>query len=146
MRKKQNDRWKLSDTNWFYFSFYNPIWFFLMIWVDPSPILFYFYFFIRSELLQVDLSWSDPDWRYELIRSDFCTCLKITVNAGMRFWPTWNRYTLLQRGGFPQWKCIVKDICTEIIFMKYKEEIQFITTLNEFLRFHSNPSNQHYAN
>ena len=46
-----------------------------MIRVDPSPILFYFYFFIRSELVRVDPSWSDPDWRSELIRSDFCTCL-----------------------------------------------------------------------
>ena len=46
-----------------------------MIRVDPSPILFYFYFFYRSELVRVDPSWSDPDWRSELIRSDFCTCL-----------------------------------------------------------------------
>ena len=30
--------------------------------------------------------------------------------------------------------------------MKYKEEIQVITTVNEFLRFHTNPSNQHHAN
>ena len=44
--------------------------FLFMIQVDPSPILSYFYFFIRSELIQVDL-----DWRSELIRSDFCTCL-----------------------------------------------------------------------
>ena len=44
-----------------------------MLRVDPSPILFYFYFFIRSELVRVDPSWSDPDWRSELIRSDFCT-------------------------------------------------------------------------
>ena len=49
--------------------------FFFMIRVDPSPIIFYFYFFIRSELVRVDPSWSDPDWRSELIRSDFCTCL-----------------------------------------------------------------------
>ena len=54
--------------------------------------------------------------------------------------------TSLQRGGFPQRKCILIDICTDIIFTKYKEEIQVITTINEFLRFHSNPSNQHYAN
>ena len=46
-----------------------------MIRIDPSPILFYFYFFIRSESVRVDPSWSDPDWRSELIRSDFCTCL-----------------------------------------------------------------------
>ena len=64
--KKQNDGWKLSDTDWFYFSFCNPIWFFLMIRADPSPILFYFYFFIRSELVRVDPtrtggpSWSGP--------------------------------------------------------------------------------------
>ena len=39
---------------------------FFMIRVDPSPILFYFYFFIRSESIRVDLtqtggpSWSGP--------------------------------------------------------------------------------------
>ena len=46
-----------------------------MIRVDPSPLLFYFYFFIQFELVRVDPSWSDPDWWSELIRSDFCTCL-----------------------------------------------------------------------
>ena len=30
--------------------------------------------------------------------------------------------------------------------MTYKEEIQVITTVNEFLRFHTNLSNQHHAN
>ena len=30
-----------------------------MIQVDPSPILFYFYIFIWSELVQVNLSWSE---------------------------------------------------------------------------------------
>ena len=30
----------------------------------------------RSESIRVDPSWPDPDWRSELIRSDFCTCLK----------------------------------------------------------------------
>ena len=30
--------------------------------------------------------------------------------------------------------------------MKYKEEIQVTKTENEFLRFHTNPSNRHYAN
>ena len=29
--------------------------------------------------------------------------------------------------------------------MKCKEEIQVITTVNNFLRFHTNPSNQYYA-
>ena len=30
--------------------------------------------------------------------------------------------------------------------MKYKEQIQAATTVNEFLRFHRNPFNQNYAN
>ena len=30
--------------------------------------------------------------------------------------------------------------------MKYKEGIQAIATVNEFLRFHTNSSNRHYAN
>jgi len=34
-----------------------------------------FVFCLWSELVRVDPSWSDPDWRFELIRSDFCTCL-----------------------------------------------------------------------
>ena len=62
MRKKQNGAWKVSDASRLYVSFY-----------DPSPILFHFYFFIRSELDRVDPSWSGL--AAELIRSDFCTCL-----------------------------------------------------------------------
>ena len=31
-----------------------------MIRIDPSPILFHFYFFIRSESVRVDPSWSGP--------------------------------------------------------------------------------------
>ena len=49
------------------FFFYDPS------WSESNFILFLF--FIRSELVRVDPSWSDPDWRSELIRSDFCTCL-----------------------------------------------------------------------
>ena len=64
----------------------------------------------------------------------------------MGFWPTWNHYKPLQRDRFPWQKCIFKDICIEIIFMKYKKEIQVIRTVNKFLRFHTNPSNQYYAN
>ena len=66
---------------------------------------------------------------------------KITVNV-LDFGPLGTAITPLQRDGFPQRKCILKDICTEIIFMKCKEEIQVITTVNEFLRFHTNPCNQ----
>ena len=55
MRKKTND--------WFYFSFYGPSWFFY----DPSPILFYFCCFIRSESIRVDPTWNGGP--------NFCTCL-----------------------------------------------------------------------
>ena len=58
--EKKNGGWKLSDNDWFYFSFHNPSCFLFMIWVDPSPILFYFYFFIRSKLVRVNPSWSGP--------------------------------------------------------------------------------------
>ena len=70
---------------------------------------------------------------------------KITVNV-WNFGALGTAMTPLQRCGFPERKGILKDICTEIIFMNYKEEIQVITTINKFLRFHTNPSNQHYAN
>ena len=42
-----------------------------MIRVDPSPILFYFYFFIRSESIRVDPTRTGGP--------DFCTCLKMFV-------------------------------------------------------------------
>ena len=70
---------------------------------------------------------------------------KITVNV-WDYGLLGTALTPLQKSGFPQQKCILKDICTEIIFIEYKEEIQVITTLNEFLRFHTNPSSQQYAN
>jgi len=73
------------------------------------------------------------------------TRLKIPVNV-WDFGALGTAVTPLQRGGFPQRKCILKNIYTEIIFMKYKEEIRVITTVKEFLRFHTNPSNRHYAN
>ena len=63
MRKKQNGGWKVSDADWFYFPLYDPS------WSEYNFILFSFFYSIR-----VDPSWSDPDWRSELIRSDFCTC------------------------------------------------------------------------
>ena len=57
------------------FFFYNPSCF--VLWSELIPVQFYviLIFFIRSELVRVDPSWSNPDWRSELIRSDFCTCL-----------------------------------------------------------------------
>ena len=70
---------------------------------------------------------------------------KIKVNV-WDFGPLGTATMPLQRSGFPQRKCILKEIYTEIIFIKYKEEIQVIKIVNEFLRCHTNPSNQHYAN
>ena len=70
------ESWEIPTD--FIFLFIIRVIFFFMIRVDPSPVLFYFYFFIRSESVRVDPSWSDPDWRSELIRSDFCTCLLLT--------------------------------------------------------------------
>ena len=79
MRKKQNGGWKLSDTDWFYFSFYNPS-FFFMIRVDPSPILVYFYFLFHpswSESIRVDPtrtggpSWSGPTFVPAWLKSTY---------------------------------------------------------------------------
>ena len=83
MRKKQNGGWKLSDwpTDIIFLFIIQVVFFY-----DPSPILFYFYFFIRSELVRVDPSWSDPDWRSELIRFDFCTCLSQNETNKRRRW------------------------------------------------------------
>ena len=61
VRKKQNGGWKLSDTDWFYFSFYIPSCFFL--WSELIRVQFYPSW---SESIQVDptraggLSWSGP--------------------------------------------------------------------------------------
>ena len=43
----------MTPTDFIYFFIIRV--YFLMIRVDPSPILFYFYFFIRSELVRVGL-------------------------------------------------------------------------------------------
>ena len=64
-KKKQNGGWKVSDADWFYFSFHDPSWFFL--WSVLIRVQFYFIFIFLF----------DPS-RSELIRSDFCTCLAKT--------------------------------------------------------------------
>ena len=51
----------------------------------------------------------------------------------MGFWATWNRYNAATKRRISTVKCILEDICTEIIFMKYKEEIQVIH-FNSFLK------------
>ena len=58
--------WSIFDRN------------FIFKWVIVSIfnlILCFFHDSSGSESIRVDPSWSDPDWRSELIRSDFCTCL-----------------------------------------------------------------------
>ena len=67
---------------------------------------------------------------YDAILAGGQTQPKITVNV-CDFGPLGTALTPLQRGGFPQQKCILKDIYTETIFTKYKDEIQVITTVNE---------------
>ena len=57
----------------FQFCWFNLIFRIAPSWSESNFILFYF--FIRSGLVRVDPSWSDPDWRSELIRSETCTCL-----------------------------------------------------------------------
>ena len=51
----------------------------------------------------------------------------------MGFWPTWNRYNAATK----------KRISTAK--MHFKRHFS-TATVNEFLRCHTNPSNQHYAN
>ena len=83
---------------------------------------------------------------YDAILAGAQNVAKITVNV-WDFCPLKTVVNATTKGQFSTAKIyFIKDICTEIIFIKYKEEIQAITTVNEFLRSYTNPSNQHYAN
>ena len=62
---KQNGGWKVSDADWFYFSFYDPSWFFYYPSLSESNIILFLFFYS----IRVDPSWFNPDWRSELIRS-----------------------------------------------------------------------------
>ena len=53
----------------------------------------------------------------------------------MGFWPTWNRYNAATKTRISTAKMYLNDIST--VIMKYKEKIQVITAVNEFLRFHT---------
>ena len=53
-----------------------------MIRVDPSPILFYFYFFIRSELVRVDPSRSELIRPGLAVRVDPVRLLYLPLNKG----------------------------------------------------------------
>ena len=77
VRKKQNGGWKLSDTDWFYFSFYSRSCFFFSIirvfflWSKLIRVQFYFILFFSS--IRVGPSRSElipPGLASELIRSD----------------------------------------------------------------------------
>ena len=46
VRKKQNGGWKVSDADWFYFSFYDPS------WSESNFILFLFFYSIRVDPTQ----------------------------------------------------------------------------------------------
>ena len=74
MRKKQNGGWKLSDTDWFYFSFYNPSCFFYdPSWSKSNFILFLFFYSIRVGPSQSELI--RPGLAVRVDRAGFCTCL-----------------------------------------------------------------------
>ena len=72
LRKKTKWRVKGKWCRLILFSFYDPIFFH-----DPSLSESDFISFLCFYLIRVGPSRSDPDWRSELIRSDFCTCLFI---------------------------------------------------------------------
>ena len=67
-RREKRIIWPFSRSKWVKFSVLLIKLIFLLIRVDPSPFLFIFYFFCS---IRVDPSWSDPDKRSELIRSNF---------------------------------------------------------------------------
>ena len=113
--------------------------------VTPNCQRLFQRFGIRSNGLSNPFRTIDLFTVYDAILAGGANTPKITVNV-WDFGPLGPAFTPLQRGRFPQQRFILKDICTEIIFVKYKEEIQVITTANEFLRFHTNPSYQHNAN
>ena len=91
-----------------------------MLRVDPSPILFYLYLFIRSELVQVDPSWSDLDWRSKLIRSDLCTCL-------------------CTKALFFNVSCVFKVKCGYTVMCKYKKECLIKILKSAFCNFQELP-------
>ena len=63
----------------FQFCWFNLIFLIAPSWSESNFILFLFFYSIR-----VGPSWSDPDWRSKLIRSDFCTCLFWKTSFGKK--------------------------------------------------------------
>ena len=66
VRKKQNGGWKVSDADWFYFSFYDPNCLFLwseFIWVQCYFIFIFLFDPSWSESIRVDPTWTGgPSW------------------------------------------------------------------------------------
>ena len=84
--------------------------------------LYFFWslFFIRSELVQVNPSWSDLDWWSKFIRSDLCTCL-------------------CTKALFFNVSCVFKVKCGYTVMCKYKKEclIKIIYWKVHFVTFKS---------
>ena len=71
-RREKRIIWPFSRSKWVKFSVFLIKLIFLLIRVDPSPFLFIFIFFIRSESIRVDPTrTSGPSWS----GPTFCTCL-----------------------------------------------------------------------
>ena len=71
-RREKRIIWPFSRSKWVKFSVLLIKLIFLLIRVDPSPFLFIFIFFIRSESIRVDPTrTSGPSWS----GPTFCTCL-----------------------------------------------------------------------
>ena len=93
--KKQNGGWKVSDTDWFNFSFYDPSWseiqfiLFLFFLVDPS----------QSELIRPGLAVRvDPVWLLHLPSCSFVQCRKYHTMKCCRRASHLGRFTLWNNG------------------------------------------------
>ena len=87
---KQNGAWKPRRKKGWSGLFYPPnglnfqfCWFNLIFLIAPSWSESNFILFLLFYSLRVGPSRSDPDWRSELIRSDFCTCLILRNATGI---------------------------------------------------------------
>ena len=62
--------WEKKETKWRVKGKWPRLILFFFLWSELIRVQFYSIF-----IFLFDPSWSNPDWRSELIRSDFCTCL-----------------------------------------------------------------------
>ena len=95
---KRNGAWKVSDADWFYFSFYNPS------WSESNFILFLFFYSIRvgpsrSELIRPGLAVRvDPVWLLHLPSCSFVQCRKYHTMKCCRRASHLGRFTLWNNG------------------------------------------------